>query len=578
MRADVRGMWGLAGLLIAAAAPAMAADGPTGPLVEALSEELSRDAEGLSLPEAPRIYHLTYHLALRDSADAVASYGALLQSEASPANNLGIEIRLGSPQFDNTGFVGGHNGFTLTGIPDVATPAAVRLAAWRATDGAYKAAVAHYATKVAEYTQPPDHPGDFQLTGPTVAAITGHAPVSAEKVEGLAIRLSAAVPEDAGLERAEVRVYHQSGLLYTVDTAGTRVVRPTEEAGVRAVAFARGSDGALLSDHRSWLTRSPEGFPSEAEMAAAIEEMALGLKALAAAPTLDGEYVGPVIFEDQAAVDLFRYLLVDQLEGTPGDASSTGGRGIFGSFGSGGGDVRLSRRVLPPGWTVVDDPRQDASNVASFQYDDEGTATQRVELVEDGIVQSLLMSRVPRKGLDGTNGHARSAYDDRALGRAMMMTVTPERHQSRRRLYRQGLRLARAYGRDYVVVVRRLEDPPVRGYADFASRVSLMIGADGSATLPMSLVAVRRYKDGREEPIRGAAFANVQRFALRDIAAAGPQRELTYLADLSPGDRSSNLTAGFPTWLSAPEVLVGELELVPTSGDPKDIGVIPPPR
>jgi hypothetical protein len=32
-----------------------------------------------------------------------------------------------------------------------------------------------------------------------------------------------------------------------------------------------------------------------------------------------------------------------------------------------------------------------------------------------------------------------------------------------------------------------------------------------------------------------------------------------------------------PTWLSAPMVVIGEMELVPESGDPRDVPVVPPP-
>ena len=567
--------WPLLGALLLGASPALGLE--PAEIEAAAREELLRSASELNLPDAAPLYHLRYHLIDARSVDVAAAYGVPLYHTENPASRATIELRVGTPQDDNTGFVGGSSGFGELGLPAVLTPDALRLTLWRLTDMAYKAAVQQFANKRAEYAPPPDHPGDFQLTGPVVYQRPGHHPLDGDALVARVVALSGAISPGVPLEGAQVRGYQATGDFWTLDTEGSVVLRPTEELGIRAMAYARAEDGLLLSDHRSWFGRALADLPSPEEMADAVAEMAQRLADLRAAPRLTEEYVGPVVFEDEAAVDLFRYLLLPQVEGTPQEASGTGGRGIFGQMGGGGGDVRLKRRVLPPGWSVVDDPQRVPGHVAAFTHDDEGTPTQKVQLIEDGIVQSVLMSRVPRRGLDGTNGHARTDFSGRAQGRAMMMEVTPGKRTSSGKLYKEGLKLARAYGRDYVIVVRRLQDPPVRGLADFASRVSLFAGSDGEATLPMPVYVVRRYKDGHEEPLRGAAFVNVQRFTLRDIALAGPQAEATFLSSLDPSGVAADVNSGFPTWMSAPEVLVGELELVPVSGDPKDLGIIPRP-
>ena len=113
--------------------------------------------------------------------------------------------------------------------------------------------------------------------------------------------------------------------------------------------------------------------------------MASALFEIAEAPALDQEYVGPVIFEDGAALDLFRYLLVTQLQGTPPEVPFDS---FFGELGGSRNDaVRLKRRVLPIGWSVSDDPERDSSHPSSFHYDAEGTPASDVSLVEDGIVR-----------------------------------------------------------------------------------------------------------------------------------------------------------------------------------------------
>ena len=548
------------------------------PLLDALEVELARAKLELTLPDAPPLYHLRYQVLLQQEVSAMASYGALVQHREQDGRSLGVEIRVGAPTFDNTGFGGWETGFSRTSLPRQLTPYSLRLAAWRVTDGAYKDAVEQFARKAAAWAPPADHPGDYLLRGATVANLGAEPDADAEPLFDLARQLSAAFPADKPMERAEVYVSHAAGSFWTLDTEETSVVRPYGETSVVALAHVRSPDGALLTDQRTWLVRRPDQLPPLEVMRDEIAEMAAELDALPDATVLEAEYVGPVLFEDEAAVDLFRYLLVPQLEGTPPVIPFDTVLGKVGN-GSGGSaadaqQARLGRRTLPAGWSAVDDPVSNPDHVASFHFDAEGTPARAVELVEDGIVRSLLMSRIPSKGLQATNGHARGWPGRRLCGRTTKLTLTPRKRLAHNKLLKTALQLSRSYGNDHVLVVRRLEEPPVRAVgSSFFSRRRKGAGPE----LPAPVCMVRIFADGREELVRGAAFAGVHRWVLRDIAAAGNQVEKTWFAPSDPGGSRSTPSNGIPTFISAPEVLVGEMELVPVSGDPNDRPVIPAP-
>jgi hypothetical protein len=387
---------------------------------------------------------------------------------------------------------------------------------------------------------------------------------------------------DGGLELGTVLAAWETGTETVVDSEGTNLQRPHAEFVLRAMAQARAADGALLSDHRSWYLRDPAQLPPRDAIDLDVAAMTRDLLAWTRVAPLQEEYVGPVVFEDEAAVDLFRTLLVDQLEGTPPpvpfDASfgAVGDGFTFADDGSGGGP-RLNRRVLPDDWEVVDDPRADLDDPACFAFDLEGTPSQRVALVEDGIVRTLLMSRVPRKGIPGgSNGHARGPVGTRAAGRVSHLQVSPKRHLTRRRLLRHAFEIAEAYDHDYVMVVRRFQDDLVRA-EDRTDSGAFSFLEEGGRRLPVPLALYRVYTNGREEPLRGAAFASVDRWVLREISAAGPQVEGRYLAPFAPGGQSYAPLVGLPTTLSVPEVLVEELELVPVNPDPRSRPAVPAP-
>lgn len=71
---------------------------------------------------------------------------------------------------------------------------------------------------------------------------------------------------------------------------------------------------------------------------------------------------------------------------------------------------KLGQRVAAPGMTVVDDPLL-AGGVASRPFDSEGTPSQRLVLIEDGILRSFLHNSetAARTGQENT-GHAGRSY------------------------------------------------------------------------------------------------------------------------------------------------------------------------
>ncbi|MEZ4319432.1 MAG: metallopeptidase TldD-related protein [Myxococcota bacterium] len=539
-------------------------------LLEALKAEMARASE-LSLPDAPPLYALRYRLALMQQREVHAELGSVLVEDATPYHGLGVELRVGTPMYDNTGFGGWENGFVRGSLAADPTPHDARQAAWRLTDLAYKQAVEQHARKSSQFTAPDDYPGDWAEMPPVVADDGWATLTGSDALRARVIELSDVfTPAGDRLQKGQVVLGQEAGGMVLIDRDGTEVRRPMEEVTLRAMAHLRTDDGQMLTDSRLWSVRQPDQLPEQAEMVAELERMRDDLLALAESPSLTDEYVGPVLFEGDAALDVFRYLLVPQLEGTPAEVPYDS---WFGDLGEAKDPVRIGRRVLPEGWSASDDPRADPSHPSSFLHDWEGTPAQRVDLVDDGIVRDLLMSRVPRKGL-APNGHARGFLGYRASGRVTQLSVEPNKAASSKKLVKKGLKMAQAYGRDHVLVVRRLQEDAVRA----ADATSSMFGftEEDVLRLPPPVEVVRVYADGREEVLRGARFASVQRFVLRDIALAGEQRTGTFLAPIAGDYASMSPTEGMPTRISAPDILVREIELVPTSGDPRDKPVLAP--
>lgn len=553
-------LWGVA----AAASPAEPDGGAA--LVPAFEAELQRSLGALALPGAPPIYHLRYRWTWAEALRVEAEGGALIAERHTPIRRFAAEVRLGSPAFDNTGFGGWEDGFQRAWLPELASPAAARVIAWRATDTAYKQAVEQIARKTAQFTPPPEYPGDYTLTGPARFDEGAGPALDPAALRALALQVSAPLARP-DLRDGRAVVQAETGALWQIDSEGSRGRHAVGEVVVQAYAEVQLPDGLLVTDQRLWTASSLADLPPPAALERASAEMGSALAALTDAAPLSEEVVGPVIFEGDAALALIRGLLVRQLEGTPPEATFDS---WFGELGAAGGGVRVGRRVLPPGWSAIDDPSADRGAPWSHGVDLEGTPAHPVALVEDGIARRLLLSRVPRVGQSESTGSAREGFGERAVARAARLEVRAPRAVSSERLVREGLALAADYGRDWILIVRRLEEPALLPTGFYP---------DEGGPLPPPVHWVRRYADGREEPLRGGSFSGVQRWLLRDIVAAGPQRSGAYLA--AEGDSDARYgrqpASGLVTWLSAPDVLIGEVEVVPRSGDPDDLPAYPAP-
>jgi len=194
---------------------------------------------------------------------------------------------------------------------------------------------------------------------------------------------------------------------------------------------------------------------------------------------------------------------------------------------------------------VVDDPGRSLDGLAGgFAHDREGVAGQAVTLVDDGTVRDLLMTRVPRKDLQASNGHARGSIQGGWEARLSIWEVSPDRNLPARKFDQAVARAMKDAGTDRILVVRGLQGGKV-------------------GSLPRPTDAVWRDASGAETPVLTLSFQDVDRRALRDIVAAGGGQQVhPYLGAWSLRGKVDGDT-GLPMVLIAPEqLLIEELELV----------------
>ena len=397
--------------LAVALAPAADADEITG----ALEAEVSRNLEGLGLEGLERPYFLGYWL--RDQRDLTiqGSLGSILRSLDYRTRIGRIDLRVGSYELDNSGFLSRDRSLASGSIVQLTTgsdPDALRRILWYHADRLYKVAARNLEAKRTYLEQSmgePDAP-DFARVDP-VRFDDSRAPEDVRKTrwENRIRSLSARFLDFPEIVDTDVVFFVRDRLERYVSSEGTRVRDASLVYGVEVSATAQASDGmhlmdfAVLYDDRDVSDSRLEEFEAE------IEAMASRLVGRLDAPRGE-DYLGPVLVEGQAACELLGQLFVPAIAGDRAYISDDDR--YAGRFREPALASRLKRRVFPLFLSVFDEParaeREGVRLLGGYDVDQQGVKPRALQVVDRGILKSLLMGRTPHARIPGSNGHARA--------------------------------------------------------------------------------------------------------------------------------------------------------------------------
>lgn len=570
----------LATCLLAAAAVAQPNSPPADTLLRAMQDEISR-ARLLRILQVP--YFIEYAVDEADQLTTSATLGALLNSNRARFRIPRIQVRVGDYSFDNTNYLGTdfYSGvrYEVDRFPLDDSYAVLRRYLWLATDIAYKAALEAISRKRAllrSLTLSEQLPDFYRAAPVEILDNTPLAEIDAPLWNDRVRRLSALFLSYPKIIGSVVDYTASRAVQYLVNSEGTRVRDPSGLMFVRIRALAQAPDGMLLRDASVLHTRDLARPPLEADLEKAARLVAERLTALAEAP-LGEAYTGPVLFEGEAAAQLFAEVLGRNLVAIrrplmpPGRSFPFRGSELEG---------RLGSRILPEWMDVVDDPTQKDWRgrplFGHYRVDMEGVVPVPVVLVEKGVLKSFLLTRQPVKGFQGSHGRARLPGSFGAKAATISnLFVRASQTAPLAELKKQLLELCNQRGKPYGLVVRKM-DFPSSASLDEARRA--LAGAGAATPVSQPVLVYRLFPDGREQPVRGLRFRSLNTRSLRDILAASQEQEVfDYLENGAPFALMGAAAYAAEATVVAPSVLVDDLELDRMGEEITRPPLVPPP-
>ena len=527
------------------------------PILLTMQGELARAKSELAKSD-PGPYFLSYTVYDQDQILIAGAYGGLLSNSVVKRRSADVVMRVGTPQLDNTHGQSRASGMTSGVLPLNDDRDAASRVLWELTDRAYKRAAPTYLnvkTNTAVRAEEEDKSPDFskEVAQTHVGEKLTEPPFNRPAWEGEVRRLSSAFRKYPDVYFASVYLQVASSNARMVSSEGAEIATPSASARLVMEAQTRADDGMDLIRVETFQAPAAGSLPSEADLSAKIDKMAVDLKALRNASVAE-PYAGPALLSGRAAAVFFHEVLGHRLEGHRQKDEEEGQ-----TF-----TKKIGQEVLPTFLSVTDDPTiQEMSGMklaGTYEYDNEGVPAQRVEVIKNGVLKAFLMSRMPIKGFDQSNGHGRNQPGLMPTGRQGNLIVTSSKSFPEAEMRQKLIDEVKKQGKSYGLY-----------FDDIQGGFTLTSRSLPQAFQVLPVIVYKVYADGRpDELVRGVDIVGTPLAALTRIVSTGDKMQVF---NGVCGAESGNV----PVSAVAPAMLFSEMEVQKRQHGRERPPILPPP-
>jgi predicted Zn-dependent protease len=536
------------------------APAPESAVLEAMKSELARSQEKLKSQPVPP-YFISYEITEVHRFSVSGSFGKTTSSNEDRRRELDLDVRVGDYNLDNTHEIRGDiterfGGFGLSAIPIDNDVDAVRAVLWYHTDQRYKRALEQFTkikTNIQVKVAAEDQSADFSKEDPQhysepIADVKLNRQVWEEKIRKYT------APFAKHDDIYEANAFLQAGVdtRWYVNSEGSVIQTSQPAFHLFLYAITKAADGMELPRYESYFGFSEKDLPDDATVLKAVDKMIVDLRALRAAPVID-PYTGPAILSGRASGVFFHEIFGHRVEGTRQRSAEDAQ-----TF-----KKKIGQQVLAKGFSVYFDPtarRVGNTQLAGFYtYDNQGVKARRVAVVENGVLQTFLMSRKPVEGIAHSNGHGRAQPGLSPVARQsnLIVEVAPGAVQAdlKKTLIAEVKKQGLPYG-------LRFDD--IEGGFTFTGRVI------PNAFNVLPLMVYRIYPDGREELVRGADLIGTPLTTFSKIVAAdGNVAVFNGICGAESG--------GVPVSATSPAIFVTQIEVQKKAKSQERAPILPAP-
>ena len=522
------------------------------PILDTLVAENQREMSALRKTSDPA-YYLGYELVEQRIVSLDAEGGAMIDDKDDTMRNLDVEVRVGSPQLDNTRQISDDSNqlnapLTRRGmVPFGEDKAALSNALWLETDRRYHEAISALGYVKQDQSTLSKHKSDADFSAePGEVYVEATAKLDFDKAKWVdRLRRCSAKALKGSATRGTCGVVFQLNTSYFVNSEGAQIQQSWTNAQLSVSVGVKADDGMNLSRLEQRFGSTPADLPGDGEVDKMLKTVTGDLDALHDAPLAE-PYVGPAILEGRAAGVFFHEVFGHRIEGHR-QKDLTSGQ-TFASY--------VGKDIAPEWLSVYDDPELVTLNGIQlngfYRFDDEGVRAHRAPLIDKGKLVGFDMGRNPIPGFPHSNGHGRRSPGLPPVARQGNLVVEATKSVERADLEKMLIEEVKKQHRPYGMI-----------FTDISGGFTNTSAFAPQAFKVNPVMAYRLYPDGKKELVRGIDISGTPLVALQSIRAAS--REIETFNGVCGAE-----SGWVPVSASAPSLLLEKLEV--------EKGFIPPDR
>lgn len=527
-------------------------------VLRAMKDEVDRTVSRIKLENFDRPYFVSCYVSDSSQTYISASFGAIKENNSSFNRSGRIEVRVGNPGFDNSGYISDFRDYRpIAGdLPDSDSYELIRKSLWLMADEAYKSALEKYSQKEA-YKKKKDIK---ELYGDLTKEKSNEYyddNMSCGEIDNSHYRkwtekVSLIFRKYPRINDSDVNVRFLNSVNRFVDSQGSSYRIHSCEASVIVHVSMQNQLGYKIQDSKKFIYASWKDL-KEDKIEKDIDEYASLINDAYKAEDID-YYVGPAIFEDESAAEFINQLFVRNISFNPQPWAEKD-EWLKYYYEIPKLKDRIGKRVLPGFISVYDDPLAknygDISLLGYYPIDSEGVKPARLEIVKKGKLETIYSSRRPDKNSSNSNGHGRADSNFFPFASAGNVFFISDKKLPYKDLLEKLFSLGKEQELDYVLLIKKIST--LKGYEK-------MLGE------PVIAYKVN-LKNGERTPINLSQFDGIGLRALRDIEAVSNKDIVYNFYQRSP---YYSVYSYAPTSIVSPSaILIREIEIKKTEEKPE---------
>ncbi len=532
-------------------------------ILEMMQQEMDRSVSNFTDASNVKMYYLAYNVVEKSEYTASARVGGLQTPYRNTQRYLDVDVRVGSPELDNTHEIRGgswQDNYTprrAVQFPKETERDAIRATLWSETEFQYRKAQERY-TKVITNRQvkveEEDLSNDFSPRDPSeYLEETVYTEIDSLHWEGVIKRTADFISESPIVLGSTVQFRATDKTNLFIDSEGSRLSHTNHYITFSVRINGMADDGMSIRRSEMWHSSIVGEMPDEETILAGASRLVEELQALIDSPIVE-PYIGPAILRNRASGVFFHEIFGHRIEASTQKSASSGK-----TF-----TKKVNEQILPDFITVIDDPtleRLDGNYLRGYyKYDDEGSLAQKVTVVDKGVLKNFLTSRSPIENFPVSNGHGRREFGNNVVSRQGNLIVKSDNTIEAEKL------------RDLLIEECKKQDEPYGLIFEDISGGFTSTGRRGpQAFKVLPLLVTRVYADGRpDETVRGVDIVGTPLTSFSKIVITGDD----------PGIFNGTCGAGsgmVPVSAVSPSILVSEIEVQKRSKGQEKPPILPPP-